>query len=67
MTDSFDDGIPDWVRPQRPVQQPAETPQPDEPSGSSEEHVAPSNAADAAGQTSTAEAEDAGQTPPESD
>ncbi|MFF9505354.1 hypothetical protein, partial [Streptomyces sp. NPDC014656] len=31
------------------------------------EHVAPSNAADAAGQTSTAEAEDAGQTPPESD
>ncbi|MER7696946.1 hypothetical protein [Streptomyces sp. NPDC096095] len=59
MTDAFDDGIPDWVRPQRPGRQPADTSQLAEPAGSSEEDAVRPNGADVSGQTSTADAKDA--------
>jgi hypothetical protein len=59
VTDAFDDGIPDWVRPKRPEQQPAETPQSFDPPVPPEERVVPPSTDDVAGQPSTAATLDA--------
>ncbi|MFJ6012424.1 hypothetical protein [Streptomyces sp. NPDC092952] len=67
MTDAFDDGIPDWVRPQRSGQQPADTPRPTGAADASERDVVDPDGADVSGQTSTTDANGTDSGVPEDD
>ncbi|MFJ4125199.1 hypothetical protein ACIP3U_28220 [[Kitasatospora] papulosa] len=65
MTDSYDDGLPDWVRPQRLESQSTDPAQTAEPAGLPEDEAVHPEHADPAGQTATADAQDAIQVGPE--
>ncbi|MEU9143600.1 hypothetical protein [Streptomyces sp. NPDC048349] len=68
MTAAFDDGIPDWVRPQRSGQrQSADTPEPAEPTGPLEKDTGHPNGADVSGHTPTADGKGADTGAPEGD
>lgn len=67
MTSAFDDGIPDWVRPQPARHRPADAAQSTEREGPSEKDTVHPHGADLSGPTSTADAKGEGPDAPEED
>ncbi|MGW1464555.1 hypothetical protein ACWCPT_09440 [Streptomyces sp. NPDC002308] len=65
MTGAFDDGIPDWVRPQRAGHRPADSTQPADLESASGADTAHPHGADMSGPTSTTDAKDEGPDAPE--